>query len=113
MNKLAETTSEYLVKDRPEFNIGDTISVHVHIIEGEKERTQVFKGIVIQQKNGGIDKTFTVRKISHGVGVERIFLLNSPKISKISVEKRGRVRRAKLYYLRELKGKAARVPGKK
>lgn len=113
MNKLAETASEYIVKDRPDFHIGDTVSVHVNIIEGDKERTQVFKGIVIQRRGSDINETFTVRKISHGVGVERIFMLHSPRISKISVEKRGKVRRAKLYYLRKLKGKAARVAEKK
>ena len=113
MNKLAESTVEYLKKDIPEFNPGDTVSVHVTITEGDKERTQVMKGVVIQKSGEGINETFTVRKVSHGIGVERIFFLYSPKISKISVIKKGKVRRAKLYYLRALKGKAARIKEKK
>jgi len=113
MDKLSETTVENIKKDIPEFNSGDTVSVHVKIIEGDKERTQIFKGTVIQRKGSGINETFTVRKVSHGVGVERILLLHSPKISKISVLKRGKVRRAKLFYLRKLKGKAAKIKEKK
>jgi len=113
MDKLAETTVEYLKKDIPNFSPGDTVSVYVKITEGDKERTQLMKGVVIQKSGDGINETFTVRKISHGVGVERIFLLHSPKISKITIEKRGKVRRAKLYYLRALKGKAARIKEKK
>ncbi len=113
MDKLAETTVEYLKKDAPEFSPGDTIDVHVEITEGDKERTQIFTGIVISKRGGGINKTFTVRKVSHGVGVERIFFFHSPKITKISVIKKGKVRRAKLYYLRGLKGKAARIKEKK
>jgi len=113
MDKLSEIVVENIKKDIPEFNSGDTVSVHVKIIEGDKERTQIFKGTVIQRKGSGINATFTVRKISHGVGVERILLLHSPKISKISVLKRGKVRRAKLFYLRKLKGKAAKIKEKK
>lgn len=93
----------------PQFKAGDTINVHVRVIEGDKERIQQYKGVVISQRGGGNSQTFTVRKISNGVGVERIFPVNSPKISKIEVLKRGRVRRAKLFYLRDLKGKAARI----
>lgn len=93
----------------PQFRAGDTVNVHVRVIEGDKERIQQYKGVVISQRGGGNSQTFTVRKISNGVGVERIFPVNSPKISKIEVLKRGRVRRAKLFYLRDLKGKAARI----
>jgi large subunit ribosomal protein L19 len=95
--------------DTPDFKVGDTVRVHVKIIEGDKERIQVFEGVVISRANGGNRATFTVRKISYGVGVERIFPLHSPRIDKIEVVSRGRVRRAKLYYLRALSGKAARI----
>jgi large subunit ribosomal protein L19 len=95
--------------DIPAFRTGDTLRVHVKIVEGDKERVQVFEGIVIKQNRGGAGATFTVRKISYGVGVERIFPLHSPLIDKIEVKGRGKVRRAKLYYLRELHGKAARI----
>ena len=88
---------------------GDTVRVHTLIVEGEKERVQVFQGVVIRRQGGGIRETFTVRKISYGVGVERTFPVHSPSIDKIEVVTRGRVRRAKLYYLRELRGKAARI----
>ena len=100
-----------LKKDVPDFKVGDTIRVHAKIIEGDKERIQVFEGAVISRANGGNRATFTVRKISYGVGVERIFPLHSPRIDKIEVVTRGKVRRAKLYYLRELSGKAARIKG--
>lgn len=113
MDRLMEITKSISKKELPNFNPGDTISVHVKIKEGDKERTQVFKGTVIQRKGSGVNETFTVRKISHGVGVERIFLLHSPKISKISILKSGKVRRAKLFYLRKLKGKSARITEKK
>jgi large subunit ribosomal protein L19 len=93
----------------PEFRVGDAVKVHVKVTEGEKERIQVFQGTVIARKGGGVGSTFTVRKISDGVGVERIFPLYSPIIGKIEVVRRGRVRRAKLYYLRGRKGKAARI----
>jgi len=100
-----------LKNDIPEFKVGDTVRVHAKIIEGDKERIQVFEGVVISRANSGNRATFTVRKISYGVGVERIFPLHSPRIDKIEVVTRGRVRRAKLYYLRELSGKAARIKG--
>lgn len=95
--------------DLPQFNVGDTVRVHVKILEGDKERIQVFEGVVISRAHGKNRATFTVRKISYGVGVERIFPLHSPRIEKIEVVARGRVRRAKLYYLRNLSGKAARI----
>lgn len=101
-----------LRKDLPEFGPGDTLAVQVKVIEGDKERLQTFEGIVIQKKGSGIQETFTVRKISNGIGVERIFLKHSPRIAQIEVLKKGRVRRAKLYYLRGRKGKHARVAEK-
>ena len=97
------------VKDFPEFNPGDTVRVHVRIKEGEKERVQAYEGLCIAEKGGGGSKSFNVRKISHGVGVERIFMENSPKIAKIEVVSPGKVRRAKLYYIRELEGRAAKI----
>ncbi|HCZ7103388.1 50S ribosomal protein L19, partial [Staphylococcus aureus] len=95
--------------DLPSFRPGDTLRVHVRIIEGTRERIQVFEGVVIKRRGGGVSETFTVRKISSGVGVERTFPLHTPKIEKIEVKRRGKVRRAKLYYLRSLRGKAARI----
>ena len=109
MDILHTVTANQLKADVPEFRAGDTLTVHVRVIEGEKERIQIFQGICIKIKGGGINETFTVRKISNGVGVERIFPLHSPRVAKIDVVRRGRVRRAKLYYLRNLKGKAARI----
>ncbi len=106
--ELQAIEQSYL-REHPDFIPGDTVRVHVKIREGEKERIQVFEGIVIARKHGGVRETFTVRKISFGVGVERIFPLHSPSIDKIEVVRRGRVRRAKLYYLRKLRGKAARI----
>jgi large subunit ribosomal protein L19 len=106
---LAEITKDQLRTDLPEFGPGDTVRVHAKVIEGNKERIQVFEGVVIARKHGGIHETFTVRKISHGVGVERTFMLHSPRIDKIEVVRRGKVRRAKLYYLRQKIGKAARI----
>lgn len=100
---------DQLREDLPEFRPGDTIRVQVRVREGEKERLQAFEGVVIRKKGGGVHETFTVRKISNGVGVERIFPLHSPVISTIDVVREGRVRRAKLYYLRNLSGKAARI----
>ncbi len=98
------------MKDQVEnFRIGDTVQVHFKIIEGQTERVQVFEGLVIAMKNSGVRRTFVVRKISYGVGVERVFPLHSPRIEKISVVRRGRVRRAKLYYIRDRVGKAAKV----
>jgi len=113
MDILNEVGKEQIRTDLPEFRVGDTIKVHYKIKEGEKVRIQVFQGIVIQRRGAMISKTFTVRKISNGVGVERIFPLNSPNIDKIDVVRFGRVRRAKLFYLREAKGKAARVKEKR
>ncbi|MGG3279740.1 50S ribosomal protein L19 [Paenibacillus solani] len=109
MNIVQAITEEQLRKDIPSFRPGDTLKVHVKVIEGTRERIQLFEGVVIKRRGGGISETFTVRKISYGVGVERTFPINSPKIEKIEVARRGKVRRAKLYYLRELRGKAARI----
>lgn len=100
---------EHINLDMPDFQPGDTIKVHSKIVEGDKQRIQIFEGVVIGRKGGGSRASFTVRKVSYGVGVERIFPLHSPRIAKIEVVRKGRVRRAKLYYLRELKGKAARI----
>jgi large subunit ribosomal protein L19 len=99
--------------DIPNFEPGDTIKVHVKVKEGDKERIQIFQGIVVSRKGGGARQMFTVRKISGGVGVERMFPLYSPSIDRIEVERHGRVRRAKLYYLRDLRGKAARIEEKR
>jgi len=104
---------EQMRMDLPDFAVGDTVKVHFKIVEGEKERIQVFEGVVIRKKKGGVGATFTVRKVSYGIGVERIFPSHSPRIEKIEIVNRGRVRRAKLYYLRELRGKAARIKTKK
>ena len=110
MQKLiADITKDQLRTDHPEFRPGDTIRVHAKVVEGTRERIQVFEGVVIKRQNGGIHETFTVRKISYGVGVERTFPLHSPRIDKIEVTRRGKVRRAKLYYIRNLQGKAARI----
>ncbi|HJE19724.1 MAG TPA: 50S ribosomal protein L19 [Aliicoccus persicus] len=106
---LRNLTKDQLKTDLPDFKPGDTVRVHVRIIEGTRERIQVFEGVVIKRRGGGISETFTVRKISYGVGVERTFPVHSPKLEKIDVTRRGRVRRAKLYYLRNLRGKAARI----
>ena len=100
-------------RDLPKFGPGDTVSLHYKIKEGNKERIQVFQGVVIQRRGNGFTETFTIRKISNGVGVERIIPLYSPNIDKIEVNKEGRVRRARIFYLRELKGKAARIKEKK
>ena len=109
MNLMELVEREQLRTDLPAFRAGDTIRVHVKIVEGEKERIQPFEGVVIRKKRGGIRSTFTVRKISYGIGVERVFPIHSPRIDRIDVISRGKVRRAKLYYLRSLKGKAARI----
>src|SRR5579864_5735067 len=106
---LEKVEQRQMKKDLPEFSPGDTVRVHVKIKEGDKERIQVFEGTVIRQRRGGSHSTFTVRKISFGQGVERIFPLHSPMIDKIDVVRSARVRRAKLYYLRKLRGKAARM----
>lgn len=112
MDKIQEILKDQLRTDLPDFKTGDRVRVHVRVIEGDKERIQPFEGDVIGIRGGNSDKTFTVRKISSGVGVERIFNYNSPKIAKIEVVKEGKVRRAKLYYLRNLSGKAARIKDK-
>ncbi|GGG80979.1 50S ribosomal protein L19 [Paenibacillus radicis (ex Gao et al. 2016)] len=109
MNLVQAITQEQLRKDLPNFRPGDTLKVYVKVIEGSRERIQLFEGVVIKRRGGGISETFTVRKISYGVGVERTFPLHSPKLDKIDVARRGKVRRAKLYYLRSLRGKAARI----
>jgi large subunit ribosomal protein L19 len=109
MNLVREITQEQLKKNIPSFRPGDTLKVYVKVIEGSRERIQLFEGVVIKRRGGGISETFTVRKVSYGVGVERTFPLHSPRIDKIEVARRGKVRRAKLYYLRNLRGKAARI----
>lgn len=110
MSKIKELEKNLIeTKNHPDFKAGDNINVHYKIIEGNKERIQVFRGDVIQRKGSGVNQTFTVRKISNGVGVERIFPFNSPNIDKIEVNKKGKVRRAKIFYIRELKGKASRI----
>jgi large subunit ribosomal protein L19 len=109
MDPLKTITAEQMKADLPDFRAGDDVAVHFRVIEGDKERIQVFRGIVIQRQGTGINSTFTVRKISGGVGVERIFPIHSPRIAKIERTRSGKVRRAKLFYLRNLKGKAARI----
>lgn len=109
MDILREVTQQQLRTDIPDFRPGDNVKVYVRLKEGNKERIQAFEGLVIGRKHGGIAETFTVRKISSGIGVERTFPLHSPGIAKIEVTRRGRVRRAKLYYIRDLRGKAARI----
>ena len=109
MDTLQLLDREQMRVDIPQFKPGDTIKVHVRIKEGDKERVQVFQGVVIRKRKGMVNSTFTVRKVSYGVGVERIFPLHSPMIDKIEVVTRGRVRRSRLYYLRKLRGKAARI----
>jgi large subunit ribosomal protein L19 len=106
---IQEIEREQLRADKPDFGVGDTVRVHVRVIEGGKERIQVFEGIVIAKRHDSARETFTVRKISHGVGVERTFLLNSPRVAKIEATRRGKVRRAKLFYLRDKIGKATRI----
>lgn len=108
-NIITEITKEQLRTDLPTFRPGDTVRVHVKVVEGTRERIQVYEGVVISRRGGGISESFTVRKISYGVGVERTFPVHTPKIAQLEVTRRGKVRRAKLYYLRELRGKAARI----
>ena len=113
MNNITNSITDDLRKDLPNFKSGDTVEVDVKVVEGDKSRIQTFKGVVIAISAGhGLDKTFTVRKISNGVGVERIFPFHSPNIDEVKLVKEGKVRRAKLYYLRDLKGKAARIKEK-
>ena len=109
MDAIKLMTEGMLKADKPEVNIGDTVKVHVRIKEGEKERIQIFEGIVIAKKHGGVSETFTVRKTAYGVGVERVFPVNSPNVAKVETIRRGKVRRSKLYYLRDRVGKAAKV----
>jgi large subunit ribosomal protein L19 len=109
MEQIAQLEREMIRLDLPEFNPGDTVRVHVKIKEGEKERIQAFQGVVISKRGGAANATFTVRKVSYGVGVERIFPTNSPIIDRVEVVTLGRVRRSKIYYLRRLRGKAARI----
>lgn len=113
MNIINVLEQEQLRTDIPAFRAGDTVKVHVKVVEGTRERIQVFEGLVIDRKNGGVRETFTVRRIASGVGVERTFPLHSPRLAKIEVLRRGIVRRAKLYYLRNLTGKAARIREKR
>lgn len=113
MEVIKQLEREQMRLDLPAFAPGDTVRVHVKIKEGDKERIQVFQGVVIAKRKGGINATFTVRKVSYGVGVERIFPLHSPILDKVEIVTRGRVRRAKIYYLRKLRGKAARIREKR
>ncbi|RLA79486.1 MAG: 50S ribosomal protein L19 [Deltaproteobacteria bacterium] len=109
MNPIEMVEKEHMRMDLPPFRPGDTVKVYYRITEGEKERVQVFQGVVIRKRRGGTNATFTVRKVSYGIGVERIFPLHSPNIEKIEVVSRGKVRRSRLYYLRERRGKTARI----
>ncbi|MTI79870.1 MAG: 50S ribosomal protein L19 [Firmicutes bacterium] len=109
MDLVKSLEQEYLREDIPDFKPGDTVKVHQKVVEGNRERIQVYEGVVIRRRGAGLNETYTVRRVSYGVGVERTFLLHSKKIDRIEVVRRGRVRRAKLYYLRNLRGKAARI----
>jgi len=109
MDLLRNIEAAQLRDDLPEFGPGDTVRVHVKVVEGEKHRVQIFQGVVLAIRGGGIGETFTVRKVTDGVGVERVFPIHSPNIAKVEVARRGRVRRAKLNYLKKLKGKSARI----
>lgn len=112
MKRIAQIEKSYIRDDIPKFNSGDTLRVHVKIKEGDKERTQVFQGVVIGRRGSGTNATFTVRKMSNGIGVERVFPSHSPNIEKVELIRSGKVRRAKLYYLRDLTGKSARIKEK-
>lgn len=109
MDILNQITQEYKKNDVPEFGVGDTVKVYIKIKEGNRERTQMFEGFVLKKQNGGISETFTVRRVAHGCGIERVFPLHSPVVDKVEVVRYGKVRRAKLYYLRDRVGKAAKV----
>ena len=109
MSNIIDAIEREQLREIPDFRPGDTVQVHVKVVEGSRERIQVFEGVVIKIKGGGIRETFTVRRVAYGVGVERTFPLHSPRIDKIVVKRHGKVRRAKLYYLRKLTGKAARI----
>ena len=112
MNVLEKIEKENMRYDIPDYRVGDTVNVYIRIIEGNKERVQIFKGVVIAKKNGTMGASFTARKVSHGVGVEKTFAVHSPRLEKVEVVSRGKVRRSKLYYLRNLRGKAARIKEK-
>jgi large subunit ribosomal protein L19 len=112
MDLISELTSPYLREDKLDFKVGDTVKVYVKVKEGARERIQIFEGTVIARKHGGINETFTVRRISYGVGVERVFPVHCPNVAKVEVVRKGKVRRAKLYYLRDRVGKAAKVKQK-
>ena len=113
MNIIDQLEMEQMKKDIPIFKAGDTLKVHVKITEGDKQRIQIYQGVCIRRRNRGLGSSYTVRKISGNIGVERVFPLNSPSVAQIEVVRHGRVRRAKLYYLRNLRGKAARIPEKR
>ena len=113
MNLIDQIEAKEMKKEVADVHIGDTVKVHMRIVEGEKERIQVIEGVVIKMRGGGARKTLTVRKISFGIGVERIFPIHSPRVEKIDIVKRAKIRQAKLYYLRELRGKAARLKERK
>ena len=112
MDLMKALTSQYMKEEVPQFNVGDTVRVHVKIKEGSRERVQVFEGTVIGKKHGGIEESFTVRRLSYGVGCEKVFPIHAPNIVKVEVVRKGKVRRAKLYYLRDRLGKAAKVKEK-
>ena len=112
MDVLRSVTQEYMKSDIPAFNVGDTVKVHVKIKEGNRERIQIFEGFVLKRQNGGIGETFTVRRIASGVGVEKTFPIHSPLVEKIEVVRRGKVRRARLHYMRERTGKSAKIKSK-
>ncbi|MCI7144995.1 MAG: 50S ribosomal protein L19 [Clostridiales bacterium] len=112
MDVLSSITQEYMKSDVPAFNVGDTVKVHVKIKEGNRERIQIFEGFVLKIQNGGIGKTFTVRRIASGVGVEKTFPIHSPLVEKIEVVKRGKIRRARLHYMRQRTGKSAKIKSK-
>ncbi|HHY13726.1 MAG TPA: 50S ribosomal protein L19 [Thermoanaerobacterales bacterium] len=109
MDPIKSVEMNYIKKDLPKFNPGDTVKVNVKVVEGGKERIQAYQGVVIRKRGSGLNQTFTVRRISYGIGVERIFMTHSPKIHSVEVLRRGKVRRAKLYYLRDRVGRAARI----
>ena len=113
MDVLSSITNEYMKSDIPAFNVGDTVKVHVKIKEGNRERIQIFEGFVLKRQNGGIGETFTVRRIASGVGVEKTFPIHSPLVEKIEVVRRGRVRRARLHYMRQRTGKSAKIKARK
>ena len=113
MDVLSSVTNEYMKSDIPAFNVGDTVKVHVKIKEGNRERIQIFEGFVLKRQGGGIGETFTVRRIASGVGVEKTFPIHSPIVEKIEVVRRGRVRRARLHYMRQRTGKSAKIKTRK